>query len=631
MNGENTAIENATQQFTEEAPMVQTIIGEDQVREAYTTLMEYKQEKANLDARIVADEKYWKMEHWDFMSTEDDKRIKPRSAWLKNTILNKHADAMDNYPEANILPRARDDEAAAKVLSKVIPTVLENCKFQATYSDAMWDKMKYGTGVYGVFWNKELSNGLGDIDITSIDIPNLFWKGGIKDIQDSPNVFYVTMEEGERVKEKYGIELRGSGNIPVEAVEINKSENIDNSGKVAVIDWYYKKLSSFMDINGMRQTRTVLHYCKFCEGQVIYASENDPQNADGWYAHGKYPFVFDVLYPDKGTIAGEGIIEIVKDDQEFTDKLRQAILENAVANARPRNIIRSDGGVNEEELNDLSKPTIHTSGNLGENDFRQLKAQPLSGIYETVYLNQIQQMKDTSGNTATSQGQVSSVTTASGIASLQEAAGKLSRDTNLGAYRAFKEVVELVIELIREFYDEPRTFRITGDDGKTDYTQMGNAMIGPQPQGQAFGIDLGSRLPIFDVIVKPQKQSAYSREAQNQTALNLYNMGFFAPNNADSALACLDMMDFDEIQKVKDRIQMNGTLFDQVMQLQNMLMQLTQQMDAMNGTNLTQQIAAGQAQTMADGQGGKKVGIDNTRGSLSSQAANAAREAAAPR
>lgn len=608
-------------------------IGEEQIREAYKTLLDYKQEKAILDAKVTENEKYWRLEHWDFMSDKEDKRVKPRSAWLDNVILNKHADAMDNYPEANILPRARDDEQAAKILSKVIPTILENCEFQAVYSDLNWDKDKFGTGIYGVFWGKELANGLGDIDIKVIDIPNLFWKGGIKDIQDSPNVFYVTMMEGDDAKEKYGIELRGSGNIPIEAQDIYQAENIDNSGQVAVIDWYYKKYLHFVDNNGIEQYRTILHYCQFCEGQVIYATENDDEaRENGLYDHGKYPFVFDVLYPQKGTIAGFGFIDLVKDDQLFTDKLRQALLENAIVNARPRNIIRTDGGINEDELNDLSKPTVHTTGNLGENDFRQIVASPLNAIYEKIYYDQIQQMKDTSGNTASSQGQVSSVTTASGIASLQEAAGKLSRDTNLGAYRAYKKVVEMVIELIRQFYDVSRSFRIVGDDGSTDFVTLDNVLVKPQDQGTAFGIDLGSRLPIFDIVVKPQKQSAYSRESQNQTALNLYNMGFFAPNNTDSALACLDMMDFDEIQKVKDKIKENGTLFDQVLQLQDILMKLTPIVDAQNGTNMTEQIQMGQAATMADGQGGKKVGVTQApKGSLSAQAANATKNSTAPR
>lgn len=608
-------------------------IGENEIREAYKTFMEYKSEKANLDKRIVDNEKMWKMEHWDFMSSPDDKRVKPRSAWLVNTILNKHADAMDNYPEANILPRARDDEAVAKILSKVVPTVLENCEFQATYSDEQWDKIKNGTGVFGVFWNQKLNNGLGDVEITDVAIPNLFWKGGISDIQESPNVFFVTMEERDKLKEEYpDLEFKGSGTIPIEATEVNQSEAIDNSGKAAVIDWYYKKNLLYIDVNGIQQNKTILHCCKFCEGQVLYATENDPVYAEsGLYSHGKYPFVFDVLYPLCNSATGFGFIDLVRDDQMFTDKLRQAILENAVANAAPRNIIRSDGGINEEELNDPGCRTVHTEGNLGENDFRQLVASPLSGIYESVYLNQIQQMKDTSGNTASSQGQTSSVTSASGIASLQEAAGKLSRDTNLGAYRAYKKVVEMVIELIRDYYKEARAFRITGEDGQMDFVEMDNSMLAPVEQGQAFGIELGSRLPIFDIVVKPQKQSAYSRESQNQTALNLYNMGFFAPNNADSALACLEMMDFEEIQKVKDRIKQNGTLYDEVIKLQQMLMQVAPLLDAQNGTDFTGALAMNQAATASDGRAAHAGQIEQSRGSLSAQAANATKNSTAPR
>lgn len=608
------------------------VIGEEQVREAYKTFMDYKREKANLDQRIVDNEKLWKMLQWEFMSDKEDKRVKPKSAWLVNTILNKHADAMDNYPEANILPRARDDEEAAKILSKVVPTILENCDFETTYDEEQWDRIKNGTGLYSVCWNTDLNNGLGDVDIKCIAIPNFFWKGGLEDIQESPNVFYVTMRDKKELQKEYpDIVFKGSGTVPIEATEVNQSESVDRSDEAAVIDWYYKKIVRFADVNGMQQTKTILHYCKFCEGNVLFASENDPKYAEGYYYHGKYPFVVDVLYPYKNSVAGFGFIDLVKDDQMFIDKMRQAILENCVANAAPRNIVRTDGGVNEEELNDPGCRTIHVEGSLGENDFRTLPVTPMSGIYESIYLNQIQQMKDTSGNTASSQGQTSSVTSASGIASLQEAAGKLSRDTNKGAYRAYKKVVEMVLELIRQYYTEARSFRITGDDGQMDFVQFDNSQIDPVEQGQAFGIDLGSRLPVFDIVVKPQKTSAYSRESQNQTALNLYNMGFFAPNNADSALACLEMMDFEEIQKVKDRVKQNGTLYDKVMQLQQMLMSVLPQIDMMKGTNFTEQFASGQAANMAAGQGGSKSAIETSRGSLSAQAANATKNSTAPR
>ena len=52
------------------------------------------------------------------------------------------------------------------------------------------------------------------------------------------------------------------------------------------MDWYYKR----PDENGKLR----LHYCKLCNGVVLYASQNDPAlAAHGLYDHGKYPFVFD--------------------------------------------------------------------------------------------------------------------------------------------------------------------------------------------------------------------------------------------------------------------------------------------------------------------------------------------------
>lgn len=609
------------------------VIGETEVKKAYETLLKYKEQKSYLERKLTEDEIFWKMRHWETMSTEDDKRIKPRSAWLFNTIINKHADAMDNFPEANILPRSKDDEQTAEILSSVIPVILEQNGFQKTYSSEQWQKMKHGTGVYGVFWNNDKNNGMGDIDIRMIDLHNIFWQGGVTDIQDSENVFHVAMMSDDEIKARWPfIKPATSGLLPLTLYDSGTlDEKIDYSDCTAVIDWYYRRRITGQDQNGIPKVRTVLHYCKFCNGQVIYASENDPNYAqDGWYSHGKYPFIFDVLYPVENSICGIGLVDIAKDDQMFIDKLQQAILENAIANARPRVVIRSDGGLNEQEYLDLSRPVVHTTGNLGENDFRPITGIALNGIYENIYLQKVQEMKDTSGNTAASQGQRSNVTSASGIASLQEAAGKLSRDSNQEAFRAFQEMVNLVIELIRQFYDEPRCFRITGEFGKNEFVEFDNTGLRPQPQGSALGIDLGSRLPILDIDVRPQKRSAYSKESQNQTAINLYQMGLFSPQNADASLACLDMMDFDGIDDVREDVARNQTLLQQVMQLQQMVAQLAtmispEQAQAILGATQNAQ----QAELSRNQSTGKASQPSN--GSLSKQAATATRNSTAPR
>ena len=82
-----------------------TTIGSEQVAAAMEKLKKYKQGKNNLEQRVIENERWFKLRHWDSMTNGGNDNIKPSSAWLFNCIANKHADAMDNFPAANILPR----------------------------------------------------------------------------------------------------------------------------------------------------------------------------------------------------------------------------------------------------------------------------------------------------------------------------------------------------------------------------------------------------------------------------------------------------------------------------------------------------------------------------------------------
>jgi len=620
---------------SEQTPDPQMIVITDKdVKKAMGILQKYKECKANLERRIVENEEWFKMQHWPMIQKKEQKKddIRPASAWLFNSIINKHADIMDNFPEALILPRERSDEATAKTLSSVIPVILQQNDYEQVYSDIGWYKLKAGSSAQSICWDNTKLNGLGDISIKKCDIINLFWQSGITDIQDSANVFYVTLVDNDELKKNYP-NLKSLGNYP--ELDVNKyiyDDQVDTTEKSAVVDWYYKQHVSGYDKDGIPQTKTILQYCKFCNGQVLFASENDPQmREEGFYRHGMYPFVIDTMYPEEGMLCGFSDIDVMKDCQAYIDKMQQAILDNALSNSRNRAIFNDAAGINEKEFSDPSCTLVHANGNLGENAYRPLEGKPLNGIYVTVLNNKIQELKDTSGNTASSQGQASSVTSASGIASLQEAAGKLARDSNKSAYRAFAHVVQMVIELIRQFYTEERCFRITGDDGEQDFVSFDNSGLLPREQGQAFEIDLGNRLPIFDTEIRPAKKSAYSKESQNQMALNFYAAGFFAPANADAAIACLNMMEFDGKEKTLAQIKQNQTLFAQVMQLQQMVQQLTAVVDAQNGTNLSGQtpdVASTAAMSGTDTKGGTTT---QSRGSLTTQAASAARNATSPR
>jgi hypothetical protein len=569
-------------------------IKKEQLQKATLTLNKYKEGKANLEQKIIDNEQWYKLRHWECMRDKQED-VQPTSGWLFNSIANKLADASDNFPSPNILPREEGDKGEAERLTSIIPVILDQNDFEETYIDVQNYKLKTGAGVYGVFWDGSKLNGLGDIAIRRIDLINLFWESGIMDIQKSRNVFHVELMDNDLLIEAYPQLENKLGGSSIDVSKYIYDDSVETNNKSAVVDWYYKKSQ-----NG----KTVLHYCKFVNDEVLFATENDPAYAErGWYDHGLYPFIVDPLFKIEGTIAGFGYIDVGKDAQAYIDRGNRAIMKNLLANAAPRHFIRSDGGVNEEEYADLSKDFVHVDGNLGEDSILPIQGKPLNDIYVSVINNKVDELKETTGNRDISTGGTTSgVTAASAIAAMQEAGSKLSRLTNKGSYRAYRKVVLMVIELIRQFYDLPRQFRIMGENGTARFVQYQNTGLQMQPQGNDFGQDMGYRLPLFDISISAQRQSPYSRLSQNEMALQFYQAGFFNPQLADQALACLDMMDFDRKQFIMQRISENGTMFQMLMQAQQQVVSLASVIDQQNGTNYAEQFAAQMQMQVGGGQ-----------------------------
>ena len=542
--------------------MTEPVIGQEQIRRAQVILNRYKEGKANLERRVVDNEQWYKLRHWECMRGHGKNQVEPTSGWLFNAIASKHADVMDNFPSPNVLPREEGDRGEAKLLGSILPVVLEQSEFEQVYDEVNDYKLKAGTGIYGVFWDPSGSGGLGDVAIKKVDILNLFWESGITDIQQSANVFHIQLVSNQVLQEQYpqlAHKFAGSPSEPVGSKYLY-DDRVDTTDKSAVVDWYYKK---------QQGGRSILHYCKYVGDQVLFATENEPEYAlRGWYDHGLYPFVFDPLFRMAGTPCGFGYIDVAKSAQEYIDRGNQAILMNLLVNARPRHFIRSDGSVNEEEYGDLTRDFVHVEGGLGQDSILPIQSTGLSEVYLAVLNSKVDELKEVTGNRDISTGGTSSgVTAASAIAAMQEAGSKLSRDSNKAAYRAFRKLCLMVIELIRQFYTLPRCFRIMGEQGTAEFVQYSNAGLLPQEQGSQMGVPLGSRVPLFDITVSAQKQSAYSRMSQNEMALQFYSAGFFDPRNAQQALLCMDMMDFDRKEMVMQQISKNAQQYQLTLSL----------------------------------------------------------------
>lgn len=627
------------------------VIGVEEIIKARETLQKYKQQKQSLESRVVNNEEWWKIHNWEQIKKKDAvkaDRENPNgietpssSAWLFNSITNKIADFSDNYPEANIRARTGGDVSEAERLKNVIPMILKRNKFYKTYIADISEKSKSGTGITYVGWNPK-KDGIGDVEIQNINILSIFWQGGITNIQKSRNVFTVELVDTDLLKKQYPSEAENiTSDGEVDLKQYLYEDYIDTTDKSLVIDWWYKKDGK-------------LHYCKFVNNIVLFATENEPDEyPNGYYDDGNYPFVFDVMFPMQGTIAGFGFIDVGKQPQEYIDKMDAGILQNVLMNSTPRYFERQDSEINEEEFLDWTQPFVKTNTNLGQDDLREINVRGLDSAVFTQRDSKINEIKETTANRDVSTGGTTSgVTAASAISALIETGSKVSRMAIKGTYDAFENIIYLIIERMRQFYDLPRYVRITGDDGTDDFDTYDNSNLKLQERQTLQG-DTAQYLPEFDIEVAAQKASPYSKAAQNELALQLYSAGFFNPQNTDQSLACLNIMDFDHKSDVINQIKKNGTLLDALQQAQMQLQQLQQENEKLkvmcdlniDNSNLTgmkgkQQdsspdVAQASTSGSANMESTKPEGMQSVstgdKGSLAEQAAQKANESAQPR
>ena len=507
-------------------------LSKEEVRQMLNAFESYRRAKENTDRTVIENENWFKGDHWKYIIGEDKSSFahRPAGSYLLNGIWHRHAEAMDNYPQPLILEREEGDRQKAQELSKVLPLVLEKSGFQSVYSDIWWYKLKQGSGIYGVFWDNSLENGLGDVSIKKIDLLRFYSQPYIENIQDSKYIFVISLCDLEEAKRRYpDADLKdSSGEMSLKSYFGTQ----DLKGRVCIIDCYEKVRNQ----NG----RTVVHLTKLIGDKAVYSTKTDENLCDrGIYDHGMYPFVIDRFIPVEGSPFGMGMIDVGKNAQAQIDKLEYLIERNALISSRPRFLIKRDGGIDPEKLSDLSVDFIECDRNVDDSSVRPLQAAPLPNTVLTCRENKISELKEIIGNRDFSQGDTArGVTAYAAISALQQAGSKLTRDAITTSYRAFSDVIYMVIELISQFYTEKRSFRITGDNGKVSYLAV------KSNGGKDFSA------AVFDIEVSAQKKNMFDALSHNELVLELFKNGAFNKENSSAAIAAVNAMVIDNKQSI---------------------------------------------------------------------------------
>ena len=496
---------------------------------ALSTFQKYKSEKEPLNQRVREND-YWYKARYGRLINPAANETEPSTAFIFSAIENKFSDAIDNFPMPNILEREPGDKELSDILSKIIPVQLDIADFKKAYKTNWRRKLKHGTGVYGVFYKN------GEIKISSVSLLNVYCDMHVENVQDSQFLFIVNAVDNEELKKAYPKHReKFCGSATVEGFD--GAHEID--GRTEIIDCYYKKEGK-------------LHCIKFCGSEVIEATE-DGDYPGGIYSHGMYPVVFDVLYPEEDSPFGFGVIDIAKNPQAYIDRMDGAIIKNAILSSKIRFLIKDSGAVNEEEVLDYSNDIIHVAGSVDNDSIRELQVSGLPAYVMSHRSRKIEELKEVVGNRDFQQGSTSKgVVAASAITALQEAGNKLSRSSIDDAFDCYKEIVIMVIELMREFFEDKHIYRITGDGGNVEFAEFKSDMMYKK---SSLPDSWNRKDPIrFDVEIVPQKQNPFQRESNNNTIIQLWQTGFFKPEFSDSALIAMEAMSFDGKEKIIDSI-----------------------------------------------------------------------------
>lgn len=440
-------------------------------------------------------------------------------------IENCRADAIDNYPCANIIERDAKGTQIAQLLSKVVKTQLEISDFKSVYKENIRNKLKYGTAIYGVFYDDRAKG----IDIRSVDISDVYVDMHIPDIQDSPYLFILSAVENEELRRLYPqFSELFTGNTQTQTLtgtHILKDRS-------AICDCYYKKSDGSV------------HLMKFCGETLLAATEDMEGYERGLYEHGKYPVVFDVLYPCENSPFGFGMIDIGKNTQTVINKLDNAIVENIMCAAKPRYLSKRGGGICEEEFCDISRSIVHYEGDT--ETLRAIDHSTINEYFLTHRERKKEELKEILANRDFQQGGTSGgVTAASAIETLRQAGEKRSRAIINDSYDSFRAVVCMVIELMREFYTEERTYRVTDSEGQRKFEPFSGEMMYTKDR----------RKLLFDIDVTIQRENPLTRESVNNTLLSLWSKGLISRENYDEAVITLKNMQFDGREKLISDLQ----------------------------------------------------------------------------
>lgn len=531
--------------------------------------------------RIDDNERIYQGNHWDGMEAslnDNDANVpKPTTPIVTSTIENIKADMSDEFPEPVILPDDVDDEVAAKVLTEALRQEQEACGFAREYDKLTHDVLNCGWAVWEVGHDPELNRGVGGSYIRYVINKNFMCDPQVIGLQDGRACFKFDTRPLDWFEQRYpdhAPHFKGDEDLikkDHDEFGITTSPNKPNR---------YRLIEAWFRIYNPESRKTEIHMVLIAGGQVLENSWETRPN--GYFNHGKYPFVVVPLFPQKGSSLGLGITDLFKDSQRYSDKLDQILLLNTFRASRPRLLVQDDM-VDIDEVRDFSKEVVVTKG-PPDSVAKWQQANPLPS-HTMAYIAQIRELiKTESGSNEQSRGNTASgVTAGTAIAALQEMSMKRSRMEARAIHYGYQEACLMQLAVMEEFDTVERDIIVT---------------VGGQKKRLPFSDKTFRKLfhgdkeiPIgFRVSIRTSRQTRYTKLQHNELWLQMMST---LGNTVDPTIM-IEGLEYEEKERLLENIrraQAGG-----ITNLQRQLSEATQMLQQIQQENAAYKKALAQAQ-----------------------------------
>lgn len=502
-------------------------------------------------------------------------RTSPPSNTLNSCIDNVIADQVDNMPEARMAPEREETARSAEELTDIVSYILYHAGWPGQYQKIMEDAVVTGTGVAQVFWDDDMEDGEGMVSVRMWHPEDFYPDPRYENIQDGRGCFKVTRTTVAWVEEHYP-EAKGYVAADRYASDYEVQPDVpDGDQETTLLEFWYKRYDAKKRKHRVHMALLAGRALLF-SSETGYGAEREDEYKEGVYAHGLYPFtVFkyrDVFRKPFGT----GLIHDYKDTQHAIDRCMRYIDDNARQSSRQKHFIRRGSGINPDDIADYSKEIVEWDGADIREVLQTVQANPLNGQVYQIMQYMVDTMKQDSGQNQFSRGEGGlGVTAASAIQSLIEAGGKLTRWHTEQFKDAYREMIEQVIWVLSEYMTPGRKLRIVGGWDNTENMEgRFIELYAPDFEGDKL------KKPAYSVRVQVQKNNPLQNQAHNEFVQQITQVCAQFGQPLEPAAVIRLMRDVPNKTAILKAVTQNGTMYDQMQQMQAQIEQMQQQLTA---------------------------------------------------